>query len=655
MTDLHINAAETEKNVLLYLKSQQTVVGSCHVSVKNSKYSGMLHLRKGQVVAAFCGKLTGNGALLTLAAIRDGEITATTAGGPLDPNVSLSLPLVERLLSKATVAGGAAGGCNEEKTLEEAISLIYQFRRTEAVPKLVEVLRSNRFYYPAWLWQSRLMTREDYIKKALAEARKWGNSDVLIQRENEKIEPQLNSSQEVVKRCIFCWSLMSVAEIRCRTCQGILRPAADLLQVQPSASFELIQSLQAYEHELQLHPKNSRIAYCLFLGHLSLAHIDKAREFINRALSLSPQEPIFIRAAALLPQAAKPAAKVVTPLAREVAPTVKIEPVVSPSPVLPVTGGGKTILMVEDSQTSRKVISMLLGRKGYTIIEAKTGGEALQRSEEGIPDLVLLDVMLPDMSGYEVLSRMRQNQKMADVPVVMLTGKSNPSDRLKGLHHGSNEYLTKPFDPAKLLAVLEKYLESPPPAPTIPKPATVPPAPLKPVQKAVPPFAAKVEKSQPVIPVTAPPLRESSLAQPAGVPSPSAAPISNLSRPGSGKAIKTVLVVEDSPTSRKVISMVLARRGYVIEEAPTGGAALRKLEGVTPDLILLDAMLPDMTGYDILARVKKEPKLKDIPVVMLTAKNNPLDRQKGLRGGLAAFLTKPFDPEKLLAVIDDHI
>ena len=655
MTDLHINSAETEKNVLLYLKSQQALVGSCHVSVKNVKYSGMLQIRKGQVVAAFCGKLTGNGALLTLAAIRDGEITATTAGGPLDPNVSLSLPLVERLLSKATVAGGAAGGCNEEKTLEEAISLIYQFRRTEAVPKLVEVLRSNRFYYPAWLWQSRLMTREDYIKKALAEARKWGNSDVLIQRENEKIEPQLNSSQEVVKRCIFCWSLMSVAEIRCRTCQGILRPAADLLQVQPSASFELIQSLQAYEHELQLHPKNSRIAYCLFLGHLSLAHIDKAREFINRALSLSPQEPIFIRAAALLPQAAKPAAKVVTPLAREVAPTVKIEPVVSPSPVLPVTGGGKTILMVEDSQTSRKVISMLLGRKGYTIIEAKTGGEALQRSEEGIPDLVLLDVMLPDMSGYEVLSRMRQNQKMADVPVVMLTGKSNPSDRLKGLHHGSNEYLTKPFDPAKLLAVLEKYLESPPPAPTIPKPATVPPAPLKPVQKAVPPFAAKVEKSQPVIPVTAPPLRESSLAQPAGVPSPSAAPISNLSRPGSGKAIKTVLVVEDSPTSRKVISMVLARRGYVIEEAPTGGAALRKLEGVTPDLILLDAMLPDMTGYDILARVKKEPKLKDIPVVMLTAKNNPLDRQKGLRGGLAAFLTKPFDPEKLLAVIDDHI
>jgi twitching motility two-component system response regulator PilG len=657
MTNLHINSAETEKNVLLYLKSQQALAGSCHVSVKNVKYRGMLQIRKGQVVAAFCGKLTGNGALLTLAAIRDGEIAATTAVGPFDPNVSLSLPLVERLLSKAAVPGGAAGGCNEEETLEEAIRLIYQFRRTEAVPKLVEVLRSNRFYYPAWLWQSRLMTREDYIKKALAEARKWGNSDVLIQRENEKIEPQLNSSQEVVKRCIFCWSLMSAAEIRCRTCQGILRPGADHLQAQASTSLELIQSLQAYEHELQLHPKNSRIAYCLFLGHLSLAHIDKAREFINRALHLSPREPIFIRGASLLPQSARPVAKVVTPIAKETTPTVKIEPVASPSPVPPVIGGGKTILMVEDSQTSRKVISMLLGRKGYTIIEAITGGEALQRSEEGIPDLVLLDVMLPDMSGYEVLSRMRQNQRMADVPVVMLTGKSNPSDRLKGLHHGSNEYLTKPFDPAKLLAVLEKYLESPPPppAPAVHKPAAVPPAPPKPVQREEPPLATRVEKSRPV-PVTAPPLRESPLAaQPVGVASPPVAPLANLSRPDPGKGEKTVLVVEDSPTSRKVISMVLARRGYVIEEAPTGGAALRKLEGITPDLILLDAMLPDMSGYDILARVKKEPKLKDIPVVMLTAKNNPLDRQKGLRGGLAAFLTKPFDPEKLLAVIDDHI
>ncbi|MBU1564779.1 MAG: response regulator, partial [Proteobacteria bacterium] len=67
------------------------------------------------------------------------------------------------------------------------------------------------------------------------------------------------------------------------------------------------------------------------------------------------------------------------------------------------------------------------------------------------------------------------------------------------------------------------------------------------------------------------------------------------------------------------------------------------------------AMLPDMTGYDILFRLKNDERLKNVPVVMLTAKNNPVDRQRGMKGGSVAYLTKPFDPEKLLAVIDDNI
>ena len=115
------------------------------------------------------------------------------------------------------------------------------------------------------------------------------------------------------------------------------------------------------------------------------------------------------------------------------------------------------------------------------------------------------------------------------------------------------------------------------------------------------------------------------------------------------------MVVEDSPTSRKVVTMVLGKGGYTIAEAPTGGAALRRMASLVPDLILLDAMLPDMTGYEVLAHLKHDIRLRQVPVVMLTAKNNPVDRQKGLKSGLVAYLTKPFDPEKLLAVINEHI
>ncbi len=660
MTDTRIISTEKEKNILLYLKSQQVLSGNVDVWVKNSKQNGCLQIRNGQVASAVCGKLIGNGALLTLAAIQDGDIQAETSTQPAESNVSLSLTLVERLLSRLPSLSPAATSCDEEESLQQAIHLIYQFRRKEAGSKLVEVLRSNRFYYPAWLWHSRLMTREDYLKKALAEARKWGNCDLVIQRETEKIEPQLRGSQETVKRCIFCWSVVTAGEIRCKTCQGVLRISGGN-NPEGSSSSELAQVLKAYELELQIHPDNSRIAYCLCLGHFSLGSIDRAREYINKALQLSPREPIFTKAAALLLKPVPPVVKPVEQLAKAVPAARETSISVMPS-------GQKSILVVEDSQTSRKVISMLLGRKGYTIIEAKSGSEALQRIEEVAPDLILLDVMLPDMTGYEVLSRLRQDPGLAEVPVVMLTGKSKPSDRLKGLFHGSNEYLTKPFDPAKLLAVLEKYLAKPTTAPIAAVPASgkglkpVAPVLAQPVQRSVAPAPAAgvltpavMKKSEPATPLVAVPVRETSIKQTAAMPATSSTSPAVVRETKSGKSDKTVLVIEDSPTSRKVISMVLAKRGYIIEEASTGGAALRRLEEILPNLILLDAMLPDMTGYDILFRLKNDERLKSVPVVMLTAKNNPVDRQKGMRGGSVAYLTKPFDPEKLLAVIDDNI
>lgn len=644
MTESRDHFAETENNILLYLKSQQAISGNIDVSVQNVKQSGKIQIRKGQVVSATCGKMIGNGALLTLAGLRDAEIVAETATQPVENNVSLSLTLAERLLRNVPHPTTAAL-CDEEETLEQAIHLIHQFRRTEAGSKLVEVLRSNRFYYPAWLWHSRLMTRVDYLKKALAEARKWGNCDLAVQREHEKIEPQLGVLlEEKGKRCIFCWSLLGPGEIRCKTCQGVMR----IDDVSPkSNSSELVQSLEVYERELQMHPENSRIAYCLGLGHFSLGNIDRAREFIEKAVKISPREPMFTRAAAILVKQKEPVVN-----------TVAAPPA---GPVPRVSAGQKTILVVEDSPTSRKVISMLLERKGYAILQAVNGAEALQRCQGNVPDLVLLDVMLPDMSGYEVLSRLRQSERFTEVPVVMLTGKSKPSDRQQGLFHGSNEYLTKPFDPAKLLAVLEKYLDQPKAGQPAAAPAVekiIQPAPqamAKPAPVSIAPAIVVAAKSETVRP--APPAQAGKIpARPAAVAAPpGASPVAVLSESKTGMAAKTILVVEDSPTSRKVITMVLAKRGYTIEEAHTGGAALRKMEEIRPDLILLDAMLPDMTGYDILFRLKHDARLKAVPVVMLTAKNNPVDRQKGMKGGSAAYLTKPFDPEKLLAVIDDHI
>ncbi len=637
MTDSHIGSTETQRNILEYLKTLQLLPGSLDVEVKSTRRTGVLHVRQGIVIAAECGSLQGNGAFLTLAAEGVGDVHGVQSEKPVENSVSVTVTQIERFFAKLPSLSQGNSHCDEERTFQDALRLFLQFRRKEAGAKLVEVLRSNRFYYPAWLWHSRILTREESIKKALNEARKWGNVDLSVKREVQKIEPQFTGSPETVRRCIFCWSLIKSGVECCGNCGGLQRISKAVNGV-ASATGELQQTLSLYEEAMRKNPENSRIAYCLCLGFCSLGHIDRARESINKALKISPREPLFLRTSALLQPVQSPIRH--EPVQRVSVPQEKIPEV---SPVVPVVlqaekkiQGQKTVLVVEDSKTARRVISMVLGRKGYNIIEATSGTEALLAIEGVTPNLVLLDVMLPDMTGYEILSTIRKKSGLAEVPVVMLTSKSGAADRQKGMMSGSNEYLTKPFDPAKLLAVLGKYLESPAETAKAPQANYVtrkesPPPPVRP-KIVVKPAVIKPVVVQPAV----------------------ALPI--VTTPKVHGLKKSVLVVEDSPTSRKVISMVLSRKGYVVDEAATGGEALRKVEGgYLPNLILLDAMLPDMTGYDILALLKQDPRLKEIPVVMLTAKDSPVDREKGLRAGSAAYLTKPFNPDKLLSVIGGYI
>lgn len=642
MTDAEIGSTEKQVSILGHLRSSLLQQDDLDLLVTALGRSGVLKVRQGQILGAECGKLQGNGALLTLVALGTGTVESVPAEKPVERSVTVTLPQLERFFTNLSNFSEKEGSCDEQATLQDAVHLFLQFRRKEAGAKLVQVLRSNRFYYPAWLWHSRLMTRDDYIKKSLNEAKKWGNADSLVKKEIAKIVPRLEGKSGAVRRCIFCWSPVGTAAEYCENCRGLQR-ISKLERSEQHPTEDLKQAVMLYEAEMQNNPRNSRIAYCLCLGFSSLGQLDKARGYLKQALSISPKEPLFQRASAVLqpvkmPVAREPKKEVPAQPERK----QQVSPVVSgSSPVAKEVVADKTILVVEDSKTARKVVSMVLGRKGYKIIEATTGTEALLAIQGVTPDLVLLDVMLPDMTGYDVLSSIRKSSDLAEIPVVMLTGKRGAADRQKGLISGTNEYLTKPFNPAKLLEVLGRYLDtSKQPVPAV-QPAYLkkaPPQPVSPQPKPeLKPLPIKMPATSPAVPkaaVTTPALTQA--AEPA------------VQKEG---AEKSVLVVEDSPTSRKVITMVLSRNGYIVNEASTGGEAFRKLEDFSPRLILLDAMLPDMTGYDILARLKLDSQLKEIPVVMLTAKDSPVDREKGLRAGSSAYLTKPFNPDKLLSVI----
>src|SRR5213594_4427655 len=110
------------------------------------------------------------------------------------------------------------------------------------------------------------------------------------------------------------------------------------------------------------------------------------------------------------------------------------------------------ILVVDDTPKNVKLLADLLTVKGYTVVTAASGAEALKKVEAERPDMVLLDVVMPEMSGYEVCRKIRQNPATGILPVVMVTALDPGEERLKGLESGADDFLTKPINQPELLA-----------------------------------------------------------------------------------------------------------------------------------------------------------------------------------------------------------
>jgi DNA-binding response OmpR family regulator len=113
------------------------------------------------------------------------------------------------------------------------------------------------------------------------------------------------------------------------------------------------------------------------------------------------------------------------------------------------------VLVVEDEDDVRRLLRMLLERAGHTVIEAVNGLEALERLEQAMPTLVVLDVTMPELDGWQTLERIRD---LSDVPVLMLTARTGELDAVRGLRAGADDYVTKPFGRQELLARVEALL-----------------------------------------------------------------------------------------------------------------------------------------------------------------------------------------------------
>jgi CheY-like chemotaxis protein len=238
---------------------------------------------------------------------------------------------------------------------------------------------------------------------------------------------------------------------------------------------------------------------------------------------------------------------------------------------------GNVVLVVDDDPVAREMMRRLLAKEGYDVVTASDGAEALQLARQMRPSVITLDVMMPGMDGWTVLSALKGNKDTTDIPVVMVTMTDDPHT---GYVLGASDYLTKPIDPGRLALVMNRHLA-----------------------------------------------------------------------PGA-----TVVVVDDDPAARQMTGRLLRKSGWKVIEAENGRVALQRLSDQPADLIIVDLMMPEMDGFDLVDALRRDRERHSTPIVVMTAKDITEEERQRLNGSVRQVLRKaPHRREELLSAVRRHV
>jgi CheY-like chemotaxis protein len=261
----------------------------------------------------------------------------------------------------------------------------------------------------------------------------------------------------------------------------------------------------------------------------------------------------------------------------------------------------KRLLVVEDDRAEQMSITELLGSGDIEIVTTGTGTEALDLMRKEPCDCVVLDLRLPDMTGFEVLEALRADTALSEVPVVVFTGRELSAEEDAQLHTMARSIVVKGVEsPERLLDETALFLHR--------------------IVTDLPPEKQRM--------------------------------LERLNSSDEDLVGRTALLVDDDARNIFALSSVLERRGMRVLTATTGSEAIALVES-TPDLaiVLMDIMMPEMDGYQTIQVIRDKPRFRRLPIIALTAKAMKGDREKCLEAGASDYLAKPVNTEQLLSAL----
>jgi twitching motility two-component system response regulator PilG len=424
------------------------------IKVHKEGRTGLLDIDQGEIVCAEFGTIVGMPAAIEILQWEDVQIEIQ----PLRLVIQIiNTPLINILLEVSRIKDERKSLLEEsgETLLNGAIAKAELQQYKEAHQDLASYLKTRRNNAMAWVWYSRVQGNTEIMAKALKQAVALEPNNPEVKEEQEKFTAaSKHLTEKIVRKCYFCWAPLNKSAPTCPWCHAHLLISRDALSKAGSANPQILaKTKERYSRILSKHPRHLAALYCLSLVSINCGRFQEALSFLDKAAKIAPDRALFTNHLKLLLDHLAQHSSEDSDDERE-------KTVVPAPPVQTVHDNQKLILVVEDSPTTRKVISITLSRQGYRVIEAGDGLEALSKISEERPDLIMLDVILPKMDGYKILSIVKGNKEFKDIPVIMLTSKDGFINKMKGKMAGSAAYLTKPFDPAKMIAEVSKHLVS---------------------------------------------------------------------------------------------------------------------------------------------------------------------------------------------------
>jgi CheY-like chemotaxis protein len=285
---------------------------------------------------------------------------------------------------------------------------------------------------------------EESATESFEAAEAQSEEQVSMQSEEAAVEPPVEETFNQPKGepvlCPFCNSENDKQAFSCSSCQTILTLSdLEMLLGQQDVNQEKVQqAVESFERENESYGLNAERMTDLGIGHINLKNHRQGLTYLQEAVRLNPNNVIFE--------------------AQVNAFAIRLSEIEEHQNIHDSMPKNCKILVVDDSPTVRKLISGKLEKCGHEVVCAVDGLDALDKINELMPDLILLDITMPRMDGYQVCKMIRSNDATKDVPVVMISGKDGFFDKVRGRMAGTTGYITKPFGPETLMKTVETYL-----------------------------------------------------------------------------------------------------------------------------------------------------------------------------------------------------